>query len=480
MRRALNASILFISIILPCILHAQDPIVHNQRGVEYGNQKEFDKALNEFDKALEVYNKNSAKVYHNKAWVFEQDNKYEEAIKNYEEATRRNPLQIVSFERLGYLYYRVGKYDNAVEVGEYVLKLEPKNQNVIAWLPDAYTKRLQQRKVQEVAQQQTQIAPVEDPCKQQEKKKADIPKRPMLFGTYDFILRFPYYFSNDKGKYEGDEGLGFNFPNELYLNYSPFPMFEFDVRAGNPYLGTLLPNLIDFSETFQMFYHLGPYYLGIGIMINHYYDDFNYGELKKLYDYKIGLILGAVRENYSNRFLFYPRELPHDGKHSTGKTLDVDYIAYEFRYHFDRYLTFHLLLSMLDFYFFDHDAGYSNYWGLYKIGVGLSLTQYDSATERKFLVITVDFTLNIYLKNLENDEPYRFFNGQGWYGADADSWFAGNPFSGFYGSGHVFSLKVEEWIHKNFFLYQKIIFELADAETDHHELALMCGAGTSW
>ncbi|MCX7678520.1 MAG: hypothetical protein N2316_04815, partial [Spirochaetes bacterium] len=481
-KRAMYAFGIYMSILmLPCALSGQDPAIHNQRGVEYGNQKEFEKAILEFDKALEQYNKNSARVYHNKGWVFEQENKFDDAIKNYEEATRRNPAQIVSFERLGYMYYRIGKYDSAVEVGEHVLKMDPKNQSVIAWLPDAYAKRLHQRKAQEVAKQESAtISPLEDPCKHLQKKKEEPPKRPLFFGTYDFVLRFPYYFSDDEGRYQGDPGLGVNVPNELYLNYSPFKMLEFDVKAGNPYLGTLLPNLLDFSETFQMIYHLGLYYLGIGIMINHYYDEFNYGELTKLYDYKVGLIFGAVRDNYSNRFIFYPRELPHDGKHSSGKTLDVDYIAYEFRYFFDRYLTFHLLLSMHDFYFFDHDAGYSNYWGLYKIGFGLSLTQYDSATDRKFLVITVDFTLNIYLKNLENDEPYRFFNGQGWYGADADSWFAGNPFSGFYGAGHVFSLKVEEWINKNFFLYQKIIFELADAETDHHELAILLGGGTSW
>lgn len=462
---------------------AQDPVIHNQRGVEYGSQKEFDKALSEFDKALDQYNKNSAKVYHNKGWVLEQDNKFDEAITHYEEATRRNPGQIVSHERLGYLYYRTGKYDNAVLTGEHVLKIDPNNQNVITWLPDAYTKRLQQKKAQEVAKQEPgPIAPAEEPCKKEEKKKEEPAKRPMLYGTYEFVSRFPYYFTGEKDgfEYESDPGLGFNFPNELYLSYSPIPMFEFDLRMGNPYLGAMSPNLLDFSETFQMMYHLGSYYLGIGIMINHYDDNFNYGESKEMYDYKGGLIFGANHENYSMRFIFYPRELPHDGKQSTGRTLDVDYIAYEFRYIFDRNLSFHLNLSMHDFYFFDHDAGYSNYWGLYKIGFGLSLTQYDSVTDRKFLVITFDFTLNIYLMNLNNDEPYRFFNGQGWYGADADSWFAGNPFSGFYGTGHVFSLRFEEWIQKNIFLYQKIIFELVDAETDHNELALLLGAGVSW
>jgi len=466
----------------PLAAQESNPAVMNQRGVDYGRQKQFDQAVGEFDRAIDIYNKKSAKVFHNKGWVLELNDKFPEAITNYEEATRRNPMQITSQERLGYLYYKTGKFDRAVTTGEFVLKVDPNNQNVIKWLPDAYTQNLRNRQQDVAKKEEPSVIPKqEEQPKEEKKKKEEEKKHRILLATLDGTIRYSYYFKGEKDgfEYTADPGLGLDFPNQFYLNFSPVPMFEFDARAGNPHMGALSPNLVNFQETFQMMYHLGSYYLGVGIMIYHYDDDFNYGEDKKLYDYKGGLIFGANRDNFTMRFLFYPRELPHDGKQSTGKTLDVDYIGYEFTYSFDKFLSFHLNLSLNDYYFFDHDAGYSNYWGLYRIGMGLTLTQYDSASERKLFAITFDFTLNIYLMNLNNDEPYRFFNGQGWMGADADSWFAGSPFTGFYGTGHVFSLRFEEWPLRNFFLYQKIIFELVDAEADHNDLCFLLGAGVS-
>ncbi len=463
-------------------LSADDnPAMMNQRGVDFGKQKQFDQAIGEFDRALDIYNEKSAKVLHNKGWVLELNDKFPDAIKHYEEATKRNPKQIVSHENLGHLYYKTGQFDKAVAVGEHVLKVDPKNQNVIKWLPDAYTQNLRNRQQAVVKKEEQPIAQKIEPPREEPKKKEEKKPHRMLYATYDGTVRYSYYFKGEKDgfEYAEDPGLGPDFPHQFYLNFSPVPMFEFDVRAGNPYLGALSPNLINFAETFQMMYHLGSYYLGVGFMMYHYNDDFNFGESAKFYDYKGGLILGANHDNYTMRFLFYPRELPHDGKQSTGRTMDVAYIGYEFTYSFDKYLMFHLNLGVNDFYFFDHDAGYSNYWGLYRIGMGITLTQYDTASERKLFAITFDFTLNIYLMNLANDEPYRFFNGQGWMGMDADSWFAGSPFTGFYGTGHVFSLRGEEWPMQNFFLYQKIIFELIDAEADHNDLCFQLGAGVS-
>ncbi len=467
---------------LPVTAEEISPAAMNQRGVDYGKQKKFDLAVEEFDRAINSYNKKSAKVFHNKGWVLELSEKYPEAIANYAEAARRNPMQITSQERLGYLYYKVGKFDMAVTVGEYVLKVDPDNQNVIKWLPDAYTQNLKNRRQDVAKAEEPRIIPRQEEQPKEEKKKEEDKKHTIFLATLDWGLRFPYYFKgdNDGFEYAADRGLGPNIPYRLYLNFSPVPMFEFDFQAGNPYLGALAPNLVNFSETFQCMYHLGSYYLGLGVMVYHYDDDFNFGERKKLYDYKGGLIFGANRDNFTMRFLFYPRELPHDGKQSTGKTLDVDYIGYEFTYSFDKFLTFHLNLSLNDYYFFDHDAGYSNYWGIYRIGMGLTLTHYDSASDRKLFAITFDFNLNIYLMNLDNDSPYRFFNGQGWIGADADSWFSGNPFSGFYGTGHVFSFRFEEWPLENVFLYQKIIFELVDAKTDHNDLCFLFGAGVTF
>jgi tetratricopeptide (TPR) repeat protein len=133
-------------------LYSESPEVFDKRGVQLGQQKSYKKAIEEFDKALKIYDSSSAKSLHNRAWVLELKGDTAEAIKNYEEAIRRNPSQLPSYKRLGYLYYKVGEYEKAVDIGEHILKEEPGNSQVLKWLPEAYKMKLekdQQRLIEE-------------------------------------------------------------------------------------------------------------------------------------------------------------------------------------------------------------------------------------------------------------------------------------------------------------------------------------------
>ncbi len=473
-----------IALCVTAALSAQSPADLNRRGVELGKQKMYDEAIHEFNKSIKIYDETSARVYHNKGMVLEQKGKFIEAITNYEEAIRRNPGQIVSQERAGYLYYKTDQFEKAVETGEHVISVDPNNKSVASWLPDAYSKRLRERQLKLAEQKKRED---EEKAKQAavqcpEKKEEKAPKEHRVFyASYDFMIREAYYYKGSGFKYEEEKGLLLNVPNMLYLNFSPVPSFEFDLLAGNPYLGALSPNLVNFSSRVQAIYHLGNYYLGVGFLFNQYSDDFASGESETLYDYKGGLIFGAQRDAFSMRFLFYPRELPHDTKQSTGRTLDVDYLEYTFTYTFDRFLSFYVLMSVNDYYFFDHDLQVSNYYGVYNAGLGITLVKYDSVNNRRLVAVSFEFMIRMYLRNLNNDRPYKFFNGQGWMGADSETWFKGDAFPGFRTTGHVFSVRVEEWITNNFFLYQKLLFELAEGgeETDHNDLAILLGGGTA-
>ncbi|HPJ37864.1 MAG TPA: tetratricopeptide repeat protein [Spirochaetota bacterium] len=466
----------------PFSIFAQSASELNRRGVQYGKEKLYDKAVGEFDKSIQFYNKTSAKVLHNKGWVLELKGKHREAINNYEEAIRRNPGQLVSHERVGYMYYLTGKYEEAVSTGEYVLSVDPDNRNVPKWLPDAYAKRLRMRQQKLIAEEQQKKQEIarEEPEKKKETKKKK--KHRVFYATVDGMVRYGYYYKGSGFKYESTEGYVADIPHSLYINYSPIPSFEFDLLVGNPYLGALSPNLVSYSERFQAIYHLGSYYLGVGALVNHYNDDFNYGESTTLHDIKGGIVFGVDRDRYSMRFLFYPRELPHDGPQSSGKTYDVDYIEYTFNYYVDRYLSYYVFLSVNDYYFFDHEAEVSNYWGVYNIGFGITVAKYDSATNQKLVSVTFGFVYRMYLRDLNNPRPYKFFNGQGWMGANSETWFEGEPFPGFRTTGHEFSIRVDEMIAKNVFLYQKLMFELVngDEEDDHHDLNLLLGAGVQF
>jgi len=461
-------------------LNSESPSIYNKRGVEFGKQKRYKQALKEFDKSIDIYNNSSSKVYHNKAWVLEIKGNQKEAIKFYEEAIKRNPLQIPSYERVGYLYYKTGEYSKAVDSGEYVIKIDPKNQEVIKWLPDAY--RLKLRKQQEdqlakkdVEEEKKEGKEEEKAIKEEKKEKAAI-----LYATFDFMLRTAYYFRGSEGyKYVTTPGLYANVPEMLYIKFTPVKEWEFDLKMGNPYLGALSPNLVIHTENLQAIYHMGKYLVGIGVLGNHYRNYFNFdGRKHSLSDYKIGFIFGVEQKKSIMRFSLYPRAIPHDTQNSSGKTLDVDYLEYNFKYMVDKLLSYYSRISVADYFFFDHDNETSNYWGVYEISLGLIISKYD--LENKFLTVTIDFTERLYMRDLNNEKPYNFGNGQGWFGINTDKWFKGDPFPGYRAPGHVFSIKIEERIHDNYFFYQKLIFEMVDRAEDHNEICLQMGMGGNY
>jgi hypothetical protein len=56
-------------------------------------------------------------------------------------------------------------------------------------------------------------------------------------------------------------------------------------------------------------------------------------------------------------------------------------------------------------------------------------------------------------------------------------WVTGAPFSGFWGNSHSLSLRVDEYLGKYAFLYQKFLFELSSQVSDHDEINFQFGVG---
>lgn len=491
MRRLIKITIPSLSVLLIFILplYSEDPKVSNMKGVELGKQKKYDQALEEFTKSIDVYNVDSARTYHNKAWVTELKGDIPGAVKLYEEAVKRNPEQIRSYERLGYLYYKTGEYIKAVDIGETVLKKKPENQEVIKWLPDAY--KLKQK------QQQDLLAAQKEEEKKVEEKKAEEKKEPVseekkpeaeewniLHVSADFMIRTAYYFKDDTGEEKGFQyvttpGYYANVPEMFYMNFTPTKVLEIDIKAGHPYLGALSPNLIIHYETLMIIANLGKYSLGIGGMGNHYRSSFNYdGKVRKLHDIKPGLMFGLREDDAEIQFTIFPRAIIKDDDSSSGKTLDVDSAELKYDYKIDKELNIYSWMSAFDYYYFDHELKMSNYWGVYELGFGVTLGRYRlSGESERYISISVDYTGRFYMRDLNNDKPYNFANGQGWFGMNADKWFEGDPFSGYRAPAHVISLKAEEGINKYLFIYQKIFAEMVDRREDHNEFGLILGVG---
>lgn len=300
-----------------------------------------------------------------------------------------------------------------------------------------------------------------------------------MVGTIDYTIRTGYYFSGNKGyRYISDPGSMGNIMETIYVSFTPIKAWEFVAIAENPWLGGLSPNLLVHREIFESMYYLGKFMLGIGFLFNHHEGNFNYSRNLSEFDFKVGFLFAYNTKKMNFKIKLYPRLIPFDGKSNTGYTLDTDMFGFRFTYTVNKFFKYYTLLDAQDFYFFDHTTPQSNYYGVYDIGIGVSLGNISRSNTGFAWKMAIEYRQRFYLMDLGNTDPYSYTpNGQGWFGMDMGKWVKGNPFSGFRALGYELSFRVDEQILPYLFLYQKIIIEMGDPNEDHHEFNFKIGVG---
>ncbi|HOW82232.1 MAG TPA: tetratricopeptide repeat protein, partial [Spirochaetota bacterium] len=225
--------------------HARDPQSINRQGALMGEKRQYKEAIDQFDRAIEIYDKESAQAYHNRAWAYELNGDIDKAIPSYEEALHRNPYQVISGEKVGYIYYKKGDYDNAIRVGELVLKHDPENKEVPKWLPDAYLKRMQ---IQKKLEQERRKKEEEDQRRKEEmdqlKKEKKERESTIVYATIDFMLRTGYDMSSEKYDMVYDSGFFVDVPERIFCRITPTPSWEIDLLLENPWLGGMMPSTL--------------------------------------------------------------------------------------------------------------------------------------------------------------------------------------------------------------------------------------------
>jgi tetratricopeptide (TPR) repeat protein len=445
----------------------------NKSGVELGNNKRFSEAISKFNLSIEQFDKVTAKTIHNIGWLYELRQEPENALIFYEEALRRSGNQIDTLERAGNVLYSLKRYDKAILYGEKVMKLDPLNQEVIKWLPDAYAQmfKLKEQNITKVTKAEEEKKVVE---KVMEQKKEEQKYRRLITLTYEGMIRTTYLLAGGNGfTYSKTDSYLYNYPQMFILDITPTETWEIKASTGVPYNGAAAPNLVWWTEKIEGYFYKKNYFLGMGFMGNHYGGSGVFGSKVNLFDYKIGIIFGKYGDRSRFEVAMYPRMLPADTGTSKGKTLDVDSVDISYWYMLEQGLKIYGRLFINDYYFFDNSVWRSNYYGIYGLTLGVAINDNPSSS----YVVHLDITERMYLQNLNNTKPYSFMNGQGVFGLDAYHWFKGNPMSGIKTFSTGFSFHIEERVMPRFFLFQKILMEFVTKSQRGHDFCFVLGVG---
>lgn len=116
----------------------QDWPVFYQRGIAYERLKQWDKAEPNFRKALELFpNQPQVMNYLGYSWVDRGEN-LDEALQMIRSAVEMRPQDGYIVDSLGWAYYKLGRYNEAVIELEKAVKLRPEDPTINDHLGDAY------------------------------------------------------------------------------------------------------------------------------------------------------------------------------------------------------------------------------------------------------------------------------------------------------------------------------------------------------
>lgn len=453
MRRKIISTIFII--LVSTALFAQSADDLNRSGVQKIQSGNYQAALDDFEEALLKADVNAARVYHNMALSYEKQGNLKRAAENYEEAIRRNPQQIQSYERGGYVHYSLQNYTKAVKLGRTGMKLDPDNREIPRWLDTAHRKSYKQEKRKLFPSTTTLQYP---------------PPWQFRFGCQSTLIGAistdPYGFS-----LKGNEGWPVNVPYLVYLEYIYKKRWGGRITAGNPYFGALLPHTLSLHERVETYYKKGNSYIGGGLLVSHYTGSQYTGSSQTLHDVKIGFVYGYHGKQNRIDLYFYPRFLPSDTGYGKDYTMDVSLLDVQwiraFNHSFDLYGAF----SRNEFYYFDNKQEISHYDGTYDFSAGTIL---DNRVDSLFTVYLY-LTERIYMQNHNNESPYDALNGQGFFGIDSANWFKGDPFSGIRTFSHILNVRFEHNFGRHWKLYEKIGLEFTGTKETRHDITAKFG-----
>ena len=99
---------------------------YNELGIKYGEEGDFDNAIENFHKVIQI-NPKYTSAYVNLGIIYGKMGKYDMAIENLKKALELNPHLQEAYINLGAIYEKQGVYDKAVEYAQKALLLNRNN-----------------------------------------------------------------------------------------------------------------------------------------------------------------------------------------------------------------------------------------------------------------------------------------------------------------------------------------------------------------
>jgi len=473
----------------------------NWEGIDYSNDSKYLEAADRFTKAITLDDTRSARSYHNIAYTYELAGDKNKALENYQRAVVRNPQQIVSWASLGKMQYTMGLYKDAVISGETTLKLDPRNQSVPKWLPDAYAKLAEQKMYD--AKNDLSGDPATNPnCEARPEQIAEVGVHGSIVGAIDKQ-------STALNRYTTQGVL--TTPGGVYAEFTPLRELAFRLNAKTPYFGILNPNFYAGQENIEVQYNFKFFYFGGGIMFTQlnvasstvppsatsYIQNSDYTALS---DNKFGLFMGARDELMFFALRVYPRRLFADSTTDPkSNAFDINKIDIEYQRNLrlsfggqpvdertpvskGPFTTAIVKFSIDEVYLTEYKPvtgvnALGHYFGIYDLSLGMEFGRLQREFDKMTWTWGVMLTGRMYFQNVSNSDVSSFGNGQGFFGFNSSNAASGNAFSSYRTTSFLISVFSSQLIKNRYVLRERFIFESTPGSERNHAIGLTISFG---
>ncbi|GHU21241.1 hypothetical protein FACS1894172_08980 [Spirochaetia bacterium] len=103
-----------------------DATVYYNRGMEYYNKDDYDRAIAEFTEAIRI-NPQYANAYNWRGWAYYDKGEYDRAIADYTQAIRIDPQDANAYNWRGWVYDDKGEYDRAIADYTQAIRIDPQD-----------------------------------------------------------------------------------------------------------------------------------------------------------------------------------------------------------------------------------------------------------------------------------------------------------------------------------------------------------------